>query len=187
MKYIFAIYCLFLVAACQSDSPKIQDKRPILRPANISPFFDLTQYFKQEAQRLSAQKIKTEKIVFANHKTETKSVENTVWRTYFELFKNSDINKAIWINSYQIDSISKPNTIIYTALEKKLKTQKMEIQKQENGRIKGIYIWNQSANKVYDADQELIYLPDSLLIIKHYQQAIAQKKSEYTITLKIKK
>jgi hypothetical protein len=138
--------------------------KPEIKKAN---FFDLAGYFTKEAARLQANNKPVFKTVEHNDAKESRKLLIQDWSAELSLFKNSDINKPAWSNSYEVHRDS--GIIIYVAKDADLRTRRIMI-KQENGKVKWIAIYNHTPkNLLYDSFEKLTYIPDSLYMIEKRQ------------------
>jgi hypothetical protein len=140
--------------------------------------FDLAGYFNADTARLTKRNLFITKTVTHNGVTETKKVHIKNWGLELNLFIQSDINKPAWQNSYNVDSSAV--SIIYRAKDPDLKTQLIVINK-STGKIKWIMIYNRTRNHLYQSTENLSYFPDSLYIIKKYQEVRFLGANNYTI------
>jgi len=146
----------FCLAAC----------KPEIKKTN---FFDLSGYFTKEAARLKALDKPVFKTVEHNGVSESRKIVIRDWDAELSLFKNSDINKPAWSNSYEVHSDS--SIVMYTSKDPDLKTQKLII-RQENGKVKWIVIYNETPKSwvsLSNSFEKLTYFPDSLYLIEKRQ------------------
>jgi len=142
-------------------------------------YFSLQDYFLREADRLSRSAPKVDKTVSRNGASESKRVQIDDWKNELALFIDSDINKPAWQKSYRIDSTK--HSLVYTCVDPELRTQKITIEKHENGKVKHIAIINQSGNMLYQTAEQLNYYPDSLYQINKQQLVRFIGDSRYSI------
>ncbi|WP_461451780.1 hypothetical protein [Mucilaginibacter sp.] len=143
-------------------------------------YFDLKGYFMTDSARLSRLNPLIYKTVKHNNATESKKVHITNWGTELSLFSGSDINKPSWKDSYKI--IIDGNTTTYLALDSSLKTRKMMITKETNGKVKSIIIFNSTNNALYKTKEKLSYFPDSLYSIQKLQSVKLFGTNNYAIS-----
>src|SRR5690554_2159141 len=135
------LYCfyliLFLFSSCaEENSTKSVDLT----------YFDLKDYFSDEASRLTSIQQSVRKEVSKNGEKEEKIILINDWRKEFDLFIESDINKPSWTSSYKVENNG--DTTLYQALTPDLRIRLIQIIKKEN-KVKSISINNESLNKLY--------------------------------------
>lgn len=146
---------------------------------NQKPYFDIAGYFKKEAQRLQQQSPALQKEVGKNDQQEVKQQQIQDWEREFGLFTSSDINKTDWLSSYSIDSTAQK--ISYKRKDPKLRTERIEVYKLPDGRVKQIQIINSDKNWLYSSHEKLNYFPDSLYRIHKEQSILILGKNHYTV------
>lgn len=145
----------------------------------LNMFTDIKGYFIKEAFRLQKHNHSIKKRVIQNGITETKSMVIIKWMNELSPFIESDINKLSWEKSYHI---SKSEGLIeYTALDDNLKTQKIKITEYPNHSIKAIEIANRSKNILYNSEEILKYIPDSMYQITKNQHVLLLGDNNYKI------
>lgn len=147
--------------------------------ANQNSYFDLKNYFEQEASRLNSERPKISKTVNDNGKVETKSVQDTLWVKELAVFINSNINKPAWSKSYSV--VKTDTSEIYTAIDSSLKTKSIQILRTSKDAIKSIKIVNRTSNELYDLDEWLTYSPNHFYTIERKQKAKLLKESYFKI------
>jgi len=156
-----AIFILIVAASALSAcKPEIKQSRSSLK------YFDLKGYFERDSARLTQLNKPVLKSVKHNGETETKTVRIANWGTELSLFKESDINRPAWKNSYSV--LADSNLVIYKALEPDLKTKEILI-KLKAGKVKYIMIINDTKNLLFKTQEKLSYFPDSLYLIQKAQ------------------
>jgi hypothetical protein len=146
-------------------------------------FFDLKGYFEREAGRLSAEGKPVVKEVIRNGSTERKTVRID-WYSELALFRESDINKAAWRDSYRTEE--KSGTITYTATDEDLRTRKITLEKGPDGKLKHVRIRNRTSNFLYTTSEVLDYYPGSGYRMEKNQQVRIIGTSHYTIKTQLK-
>ena len=151
-------------------------------------FFDLKGYFAKDSIRLTHQNPLITKTASHNKVSETKKVHIANWGTELALFKESDINKPAWRDSYKAETSEDITT--YRATDPDLKTREIMI-KQVNGKVKWIFIYNytkvvlfkykNTEKRFYETSEELSYFPDSLYTINKKQTVLLIGTNFYNI------
>jgi hypothetical protein len=164
-----SICSLFLLACTTTGNPANSSKK----------YFDFDGFFKKQAVRLQSRNPLVNKTATTNSETESKRLQIDNWEKELELFWKADINKPAWKESYQISLIG--STISYLAIDSALKTRKITIEQDSNGKPSHIYILNEVSNKLYSSIEELDYFHDSLYSIKKTQKILFLDESNYLI------
>lgn len=173
MKKISGI--LLILSILGSCTPHAENK---LR-SHEKPYFDIAGYFSKEAKRLQIKKPLIKKMVSKNRESEEKKTRIENWKSEFELFISSDINKPDWLASYTIDSSAQK--ISYLAKEPKLRTKGIQVYKNKNGHIEKISIENSDKNWLYSSSEKLVYYTDSLYKIEKTQSIRLIGINKYTV------
>ncbi len=142
-------------------------------------YFDLKDYFSNEAARLTSMQQSVSKEVSRNGEKESKVILINDWTKEFNLFIESDINKPSWTSSYKVETNG--DTIFYRALTPDLRTRLIQVIK-DGKDVKSISISNKSLNKLYKSYETLFYYPDSIYIIKKEQQVRFLSENKYKVT-----
>ena len=121
-------------------------------------FFDLKNFFNEEIKNLS--KIRqVKKSVAINGVVEELIRDSLNFEEELSVFLSSDINRIAWIDKYSVDSINtngELQSITYSALDEKLKTQSLIIN-YKNNKVDQISIKNIRSSLVSSSNQELEY------------------------------
>lgn len=141
-------------------------------------YFDIKGYFEKDSLRLTKQNKPVIKIVTHNGVTQRKKVRIANWGTELALFKQSDINKPAWKNSYEV--IMNGDIITYKARDTDLTTREIVIMADKQ-KVKSIIIFNRTKNILYQTTEKLSYFPDSLYLIEKYQKVRLMGSNKYTI------
>jgi len=121
-------------------------------------FFDLKNYFNEEIKNLSRIK-QVKKSVAINGVIEELVKDSLNFEEELSVFLDSDINRVAWIDKYKVDSLNtngQLQSITYSALDEKLKTQSLIIN-YKNNQVDQISIKNNRTSLVSDSAQELEY------------------------------
>ena len=167
MRYNFILFLLIL-SACNQPKEK-----------ELKTYTDLKGYFDSEARRLTKSNPLIKKTVARNDASETRSLKDINWKTELSLFAESDINKPAWKDSYKVSSHG--DKTIYLATDKELKTQEINITKDLQGKIKKVFIRNQTDNMLYSSTEQLVYIPDSAYEISKQQHVAVIGDNRYFI------
>lgn len=142
-------------------------------------YFDIRGFFEKEAIRLQKQGPLIEKKAVHSSQPETKKIKLTDWKTELELFRESDINKPAWRDSYR--AIKNGTDIDYVAVDSSLRTRKISIRFSNSGNPTHIFILNKTTNLLYSTHEELNYHPDSLYSIRKNQDIRVLGASTYSV------
>lgn len=171
----------FIAASLPACKPDIKETGAKMK------FFDIKGYFAKDSALLTKQNRLVLKSVSNNGFTQTKKVHIANWGHELSLFKESDINKPAWRDSYTVTGGN--GITIYKATDPDLKTREIMI-KQDSGKVKWIVIYNDSQpNKtgrfknwwLYQTVQKLSYFPDSLYEIEMLQRVRLLGTNRYRI------
>ena len=143
-------------------------------------YFNIEGFFKNEAARLQKSNAALTKTASQNQHSETVNLKIANWANELELFSESAINKPAWKDSYKVKQSK--NTTTYTSTDDKLRTQKINVEKSIDGKVKHIQIFNSSKNSLYSSLEELDYFPDSLYSIKKKQDVLFLGTNNYFIS-----
>jgi hypothetical protein len=173
LRPAFAII-LLMAASCK---PEVKDDNGKLK------YFDIKKYFNDEAVRLARQYPHINKTVSYNGQDETKTVSIKHWQQEFSSFIESDINKAAWKDSY-IQKAEHANAVTFIASDTTLHTRRIEVFFQQGHEpiVKKIEVTNFNKNMLYQTREELIYIPDSIYIIRKDQKVRLLGSNDYKIT-----
>ncbi|WP_207423599.1 hypothetical protein [Desertivirga brevis] len=174
LSSLHKVSLLLLIAGCSNKQ----------EASGVKSYFDISGFFSSEAASLHNEGATVLKTVIQNGKTEQKNITNINWKTELELFSNSDINKPAWDKSYKVSTT--PYSTEYKALDAKLRTRKIRIEKKADGKAKHIYIQNEVNNMLYSTTEELHYYPDSLYEIQKSQTVLILGDNNYKITGSLK-
>lgn len=154
---------IFLLFACQNS--------PGLNVTEQQPFFDLSNYFQEEQERLSKLTSSFTKKATVNGKEETKTFETLDFTKELAMFMDSDINKIAWLDKYEADSTlvdGQLQQINYRTPDQSLKTQALTISF-EKETVSQVDILRKSTSIAANVRQELTYQPTIGYSIKSIQ------------------
>lgn len=175
-KFILLLSYAVLIVACTKNSTQ-NDSR-------IVTYFDLKTYFENEIQELNQNQKSVKKTVVYNNKKELHRFSNMNWEKELAIFKESDINKAAWKNSYTKDTILKNNlrTIEYKAKESSLAIRYVSITEDlTNQKLTNITIRSINRNNLYNSFQVLNYKPGISYSIIGNQKVRLLKETTYSV------
>ncbi|MEM1323967.1 MAG: hypothetical protein AAGG75_27145 [Bacteroidota bacterium] len=179
---LFPIFLLqlFLLGSC-TDIPETAVQQ--------SQFFDLKQYFKEQEEALAKYK-QAEKTTTINGKTETKLIDEIDFAEELAVFADSDINKASWLDRYEVDSTlntaGQLQQLQYHALDDKLRTKSLVIDFKD-GQVLHIAIENTSSNAINTSQQVLKYRADEGYSIQSRQKVVGAEERVLGVSVQIKK
>lgn len=171
-KYFSVTGVALLLCCGYACKPEIKETGAEIR------YFDLKQYFTDEAEKLSRSNPDIYKSIAHNGATESKKLKIDNWKRELNSFTESDINKPAWKLSYTIDSSA--NSIIYKAKYPDLKTREISIKK-SNGKVTAIVIYNNTHNILYGTTEKLGYLPGQYYLIEKTQKVKVMGANSYQI------
>lgn len=162
----FLLLCSVLACTNPTSATEIgaSDKR----------FFDLSEYFNQQAELLADRSV-VEKSASINGNKETQTINAPNFREELQLFIDSDINRTSWLDKYAVDSTTNAagglTGLAYTALEDKLRTRRVAISFAQT-EVTQIEIVNATDNVIAQTKQELSYAPQRGYAIKSFQDIL---------------
>lgn len=181
----FASVALIILLFCGcSASETGSDENSVRKTA---AFFDLDDWFQNEAKRLSAldSVIRT---ITLDGRSETKSVAIADWKQELRPFIYSDINRAGWADRYAGDTIlsldKKIRAIHYQALDEKLRVREIDIQFGVEGKVRRIEIAKKRKSLIVENEQQLTYIPEEGYSLMNSQSTPISNKQEMKISVK---
>jgi len=141
-------------------------------------YFDLKGFIKNNAAQLNKLNRPVFKTMVHNGITESKKVNIEDWDRELGLFSGSDINKPAWKDSYLVENTD--STIFYKAKYPELETREVTINK-TGDKVKRIFIINHTKNLLYETNEKLTYVPDSMYRIEKTQQVRLLGINQYDI------
>ncbi len=148
--YLLVLIAFLSFSAC-IEVPTTTAKKDLV-------FFDLKEFFNNEVNNL--ERIKSvKKSVEINGVVEELVIDSLNFEEEFSVFLASDINRIAWIDKYKVDSLISNNqlqSISYSALDEKLKTQSLIIS-YTNNKVDQVTIKNIRTSLVSDSEQDLEY------------------------------
>lgn len=163
---------LLLGSGYACNKPEIKETGAELK------YFDIKDYFKQEATRLVKLDPEVTKSVSHNGTSESKKVHVKAWQQELNLFAESDINKPAWRNSYTVKNDA--DSTVYSAKDPELKTREIVIKKQGD-KITAVTIVNNTHNFLYNTSERLVYLPGQYYSIDKKQQVKVMGANDYRV------
>ncbi|WP_377111710.1 hypothetical protein [Mucilaginibacter litoreus] len=154
------------------DKPQIKETGAELK------YFDLKGFFKADSARLAKLNPMINKTVDHNGEKESKQLHIANWGAEFNLFKESDINKPSWRNSYSVQQNA--DSTVYKARYPELKTRQIIIRK-TSGKITSVTIYNSTHNFLYSTTERLVYAPDAYYYIEKDQHIKLIGNNNYRI------
>ncbi len=174
LKSAAALLSWIVLTAClPACRPDVKESGGALK------YFDINGYFTKDIARLNKLNKPVLKTVTHNTVSESKTVHINNWELELSLFKDADINRPAWKNSYTV--IDEDGLVIYRAKYPELKMREMLIKKDKE-KIKWILIYNKTPkNILYQTTEKLSYFPDSLYVIDKVQKVRLMGSNFYEI------
>lgn len=169
-KHLFLLSSLAFLAACNPSASNhhAEDK-----------YFDIQNYFQQEALRLNKARPLIEKTVVVNRSEEKKKVNIADWNKEFSVFSDADINKSAWKGAFKVTKTKIEE--LYENTEEKIPVKQVLIYR-TGDKITGIKILQNTSNYLYNSIDTLVYYPDSLYRISKTQHIKLLNAKTYKIT-----
>lgn len=176
-------FIILLLCGCSASEAGSDEKTD----RKTSAFFDLDDWFQQEAKRLSVLDSVVRTIVL-DGRSETKSISIDDWKQELKPFIYSDINRAGWSDRYSGDTIlsleQKPRVIHYQALDEKLRVREIDIQFGAEGDVRRIEITKKRKSLIVENEQQLTYIPAEGYSLMNTQSTPISNKQEMQISVK---
>lgn len=166
LKIVIALIGSIILTICGSACKSDIKERGALK------YFDLKGYFKNDSIRLTKENRMVFKTVTHNGVSQSKTVHISDWGLELDLFKEADINKPAWKDSYTV--IDEDSVLIYRAKYPKLMKVSEILIKKDKGKVKWILIYSKTPENrwiglkippLYITTEKLTYFPDSLYLI----------------------
>jgi hypothetical protein len=131
---------------------------PVGKAQFTGPFFSISDYFKEQAEKLSKSGISLQKKLIKDGKEEFQLQHDVDWEVQLRPFLESDINKPAYIRSYATDTIFLDNEmkVVYKALESDLPVQLIELTFSDEI-CKKVAIEKLKDNAIYVSKQHLVF------------------------------
>lgn len=154
MHRLFTLIALpLLLLACAPEKPDTATAP--------TPYFDLREYISAETDRLSAARIKVEKTISLNGRTETRQIDDINFDNDLRLFREADINKPAWFGKYETrkETLSVGHTLTtYLAQDSSLIVRRLTIE-QDQGATTKVEIERHTGTILSDGRHLLTYQP----------------------------
>lgn len=154
MKRTFPIILLAILVCNACGLEGIQESQ-----ASKKQFFDLAGYVQNELERRPWQGQNITKKISVNGQSESQTLSNPDLSKDLALLANADINKPAWIDKYRIETIDNDTT--YIAIDNKLRTQLLQVIRDDQNAVARIEVTRQSGNILSNNNQVLTYKPAS--------------------------
>jgi hypothetical protein len=150
---LLTLLLLFSLCTC--------DRAPETTALKVTTFFDLNGYMNAEIERLTEGKVKADKSITLNGKTERKEETDINYANDLRVFREADINKPAWTEKYATDEqkLSGSHKITtYTTLDSNLVVQQLVIEEDQGVPVK-IEIDRKTGTVLSNGRHELVYQP----------------------------
>lgn len=145
-----------------------------------SNYFQLPQYFKNEAERLQSANPQITKSVAINGVSEQKTIHVDSWEKELASFIDADINKPAWKGLFKVQRSE--STDIYTTNSTKVPVKKVSITKADSNKVKRVQIIVENKNALYTSIDTLTYFPDSRYEINRTQKIRLMGQKKYLVS-----
>ena len=149
----YLICCLLLLTVACNDSNSTASTTEQARTKNA--LFDLKAFMTTEIASLTDSNTNLEKEIKFREATEKQTLPQPDWNKELMIFSNSTINKAAWLDKFEVDSSA--TLVHYKCISPKIKTQDMKLFLGPDKAITRIEIENKTGNFLYDSDELLKY------------------------------
>lgn len=156
-KMFRLIFSAFLVTGILSCSSK-----ELTTGRSDIAFFSLADFIKEEQESMKKEGIMLIKMLELNGKKDTIIFNQPDFENELDLFVKADINKPALSDKYRIDSIFQHGNlfkVLYTSKDKKLYTQRLSIQYNDNGKVASLDIRLFNGSPITVNVQHLVFRP----------------------------
>ena len=180
-KVYFFILILYLLYACRPN-----ESRTITSEAtnDTTHFFEVVQYIKTQISEVNKTPYFIYKIDIAGGKKDSSAINTSVFNQISERFLRPDINdedhEKYYTENIFHDQTTKSFTISYTATDKELEIQNIEVLLQEDGQtVKRLFIRKFFNYKDSSAIEQLSWKPGESFQINRLVQKPDNKENSY--------
>ncbi|SDL67799.1 hypothetical protein SAMN05421823_107227 [Catalinimonas alkaloidigena] len=135
-------------------------ERPESTLAGEAPrFFDVKGFVDTQVALLQQKQPALTKRVFIDGERQEKQLQKVDWSRELAQFRDADLNKPAWRDSYTIDTVATDagRTVVYTALDQDLPVDKLQVTMEPNtGEVLGLRADLRSHNLLYDSRRQLM-------------------------------
>lgn len=178
----FFIFLFFSFYACQqngSDTKKYKAENE-----DTTHFFQVTQYIKSEIAEVNKTPYYIYKVDIANGKRDSSAINTAIFNQISAQFLKPDINdgdlKKLYTENIFHDQTTKSFTISYTATDKELEIQNIEILLEEDGQtVKRVFIRKFYNYPDSSAIEQLSWKPGERFQINRLVQKRGNKENSY--------
>ena len=180
-KVYFLIFILYLLYACRpNESRTITNEAP----NDTTHFFEVAQYIKTQITEVNKTPYFIYKIDITNGKKDSSTINTSVFNQISAQFLKPDINdkdlKRHYTENIFHDQTTKSFTISYTATDKELEIQNIEVLLQEDGQtVKRLFIRKFFNYPDSSAIEQLSWKPGESFQINRLVQKPGNKENSY--------
>lgn len=170
----FGLLCVIVLFSACTGPENRRNEHP--------PYFDLSRYFNEEAERLTKANVMVDKTVLVNGRSAQKQLMIKNWKKEFESFISSDINKASWRGMFNVQNLAE--VTVYATENDKIPVKKLAVTR-TNGKVTAIQLFIRNRNDLYTSADTLSYFPDSLYHLIKTQKIRLMKGNRYEVAGKL--
>jgi hypothetical protein len=165
---------------------------------HVNKYFDLESYLKNQADYLSEASVVVNKQLRLNGEQENQRLQKVDWDKEFAFFKEADINKSAWRNSFSVDSLvdstAGKRSVVYTSIDESINVEWLKLNYDPGKRLTSIEARVAGKNMLYSTGRYMFIdcfydKSDSLRIksymLNGYQKLILQDSVNYNIKAEI--
>ncbi len=178
--YKLLVMALFVVfSGCNSTSTSSQQQ---------PDYFSLINYFENQKSLLEQENFRIKKYTSFNRELDSSIVDRPDWEKEFELFKDLDLNKPAFRNSFNTDTVQSDTLkmVQYTSNDQHTKVKFLEIVFYKN-EVTQIHLHAESDNFVFSSRSDLWYFAKLGYKVSGSQNVLGFSKKEYWIEAKLQK
>lgn len=158
--------------------------------AQQEPYFSVKDFIEKEISRYANRQQLIYKEGRVNDRTELDTLQpadSMAWAAQFAQLIQADINKPALHGSYRIgsDTANGKKTTRYEARKEDLTVREFVVEEVES-KVTKLFIRVSASNVIYDSDQRLTYIPDSLYVIEAHQKVVTGNSDNMEMRIRFK-
>ena len=175
--FFLALLLILFFSSCDNQTGKSKEE--------VKTYFDIKNYFLQQAKLLSDGNVYLKKKIIKDGKTEEKLFSIVDWQKELKPFSDCNINKPAWAHSYVADTLFSEGKLSVKYITRDITLPIKEIKLNfENNRLVRMFIHKQTSNSYYTAKNDYVFETDSGFVITGLQEVMLADKTIYSIAAK---
>lgn len=162
-SFIHFIIVIGLIPAC--------NKHAVTPIPGQAPYFKLYQWLAEESSDLKGADLSINRELQTDQNVGVSPTDSSNWEDWFKPLAECDLSKPAYHGFYQVDSVSKGNTLqlTYSALKPDAVVRELKVTL-INGRVKAVSAQKEVNNLLYRSKATISYWKDSLYVVDYLQQ-----------------